>query len=245
MIGDHVTAISDYQIFIENYDSNDASTWYSLGTAQLNSDLNEVAVQSLSRALELDASYYQAYINRGLAYIDLKKYEEALNDFNHALEFGDIPAAYSGRGKTYYHLMLYDDAIVDLELARAMMPYRPTSYCFLALSYFEVGRYQDTLDTAAQFDQIERECGGQRLFEVQARSYYELGDYEQAVEYMNKAMEMGEYKMGYYYRGVMFQAANRSDEAILDLEHFLLLDPSNELINEIIDAKARLEQLKK
>jgi tetratricopeptide (TPR) repeat protein len=181
-----------------------------------------------------------------LVYIDLERYDEALNDFNHALEVGDIPAAYSGRGTTYYWLGRYDEAIVDLELARDMLPYRPTSYCYLALSYFEVGRYQDSLDTATKLYQISPGCGGQRVLEIQARDYYALGDYEQAIFYINQALEQQEYVMGYYYRGTMYQAMGNNEEAISDFETFLSLVHQTEVFQvEIADAEARLEKLKK
>ena len=39
----------------------------------------------------MDPTYYPANINRGLAHTDLGSYNEALDDFNRALEFGDIP----------------------------------------------------------------------------------------------------------------------------------------------------------
>jgi tetratricopeptide (TPR) repeat protein len=56
----------------------------------------------------LNPSYYQAYINRGVAFLAMDLYEDALDDFNTALEFGDIPAAYSGRGDAYYGLEKYN-----------------------------------------------------------------------------------------------------------------------------------------
>lgn len=236
---------NDYKVYLAQK-PNDPEAWVNLGYAQDKNSKPKEAINSYNRALELDPSHSLAHINRGNVFVTLKEYEKALDDFNHALEFGDFPAAYSGRGTAYYWLGRYDDAIADLELATKMMPNRPHSYCMLALSYFEVGRYQDSLDAAATLNQIEPGCGGQRLLEIQARSYYALGEYEEAISYINKAFEMGEFKMGYYYRGIMYQAAGRIEEAISDLERFLVLTKdSNDFTDEIADAKKRLADLKK
>ena len=126
-----------------------------------------------------------------------------------------------------------------------MMPNRPRSYCFLALTYFEIESYQDSLDAAAIVNQLEPECGGQRLLEYQARSYYALGDYEQAALYIDRAVSMGPYKMGMYYRAIIYDDAGKDELAIFFLEDFLGSLPDESVFaTEIADAKARLAKLK-
>jgi tetratricopeptide (TPR) repeat protein len=115
----------------------------------------------------------------------------------------------------------------------------------LALSYFELKQYQDALDAAQVTHEIDPTCGGQRLFEVEARSHYSLGNYDQALVYINKALSMGQYSLGYYYRGIIYQAAGKKQEAIQDLEHFLsTVQSTTKWAKEIADAKARLEELR-
>ena len=58
--------------------------------------------------------------------------------------------------------------------------------------------------------------------------------------------EMDEYAFGHYYRGLIYQAAGKNQEAIQDLELFLSLTQNLETSqDEIADAKARLAKLKK
>jgi len=245
--GDSWEAILDYKTYLE-HDPQDAQAWYNLGTAQYHYSLAQDAVDSLSKALELDPANYPANINRGWAYIELKKYNEALRDFNFALDSGDIPAAYSGRGNAYYFLERYDEAIADLELVRSLLPDRPNSYCILALSYFEVGRYQDSVDSAVTANRLDPQCGGPRLLEYQARSYYALGNYEQAVLYIDQAVAIGPSIKGVYYQGIIYDDAGKDEQAILILEQFL--DHVNYATDksifdaDVIDAKQRLEKLK-
>ena len=72
-----------------------------------------------------------------------------------------------------------------------------------------------------------------------------LGNYNQGILYMNQALAENPYPLGYYYRGIILQAAGRNKEAVQDLELFLSLVPSaDEHKEEISDAKSRLAKLK-
>lgn len=238
-------SILDYKTYIE-HDATDSIVWYDLGIAQKHIGDLEGALYSYSKALELNPDYYQAHINRGGVYNAMKEYKKALADFNAALEFGDIAFAYSGRGEAYYGLEQYDKAISDYKMALSLYPGRAYYYCMLSLSYFEIGEYQNSLDAGLASNEIDPSCGGQKLYETESRSYYALGNYEQALVYINKAFSMGEYALGHYYRGIIYQAAGKNQEAIQDLELFLSSNQSPESSqDEIKDAKTRLAKLKK
>jgi tetratricopeptide (TPR) repeat protein len=235
-------AVKDYEIYTANHENIESVIWYNIGIAHDKNGDPQTAIDSYSKALELDPSYYPANINRGIAYNEIKDYENALSDFNAALEFGDIAYAYINRGETYYWLENYDQAIVDLELALSLDPNNIRAACYLTRSFFSAGRYQDALDASSQ---IVFKCRIQDIFEIQARSYYALGNFDQGILYMDKAIAEGPYPLGYYYRGIIFQAAGRNEEAIQDLELFLSLIPSTgEYKEETSDAKLRLAKLK-
>jgi tetratricopeptide (TPR) repeat protein len=110
----------------------------------------------------------------------------------------------------------------------------------MSFSYFELKQYQNALDAAKSSNAIDPGCGGQRLLEVQARSYYALGNYGKAIEYMDQALAEGSYALGYYYRGIIYQAAGRKQEAIKDLKTFLSIGYDGK---EYTDAQARLAKL--
>jgi len=242
-IGEHLKAVDDYRTYLA-HNATDARMWFDLGFSQYNAGLLQDSVASYSRSLELDPTDPQAYINRGTAYIKLEKYEAALADFNQTLELGDNPFGYSGRGDAYYGLEKYDLAIVNYKKAISLMPNSAYSYCMLSLTYYEVGQYQEALDAAATSHDINPLCGGQKLIEIQARSYYALGDNQQAILYINRALQLGDYALGYYYRGIMYQAAGQYEDAVLDLKYFISLnkdDSTNK--KEIADARARLAEL--
>ncbi len=240
----YAAAVKDFEIYTL-HNKNNPEAWYNMGNAQYKSGDPQNAIDSYGKALELNPSFYFARANRGIAYNKMKEYEKALSDFNTALEAGDIPPAYSGRGETYFRLGNYDQAIADLELAVSFDSNDVHASCLLVRSYFESERYQDALDTIETSGQLEFACEEQNILEIQARSYYALGDYDQGIVYIDQALEKGAYPLGYYYRGIILQAAGKNKEAIQDLELFLSLVPStDEYKEEISDANSRLAKLK-
>ena len=118
----------------------------------------------------------------------------------------------------------------------------------MALTYFEVGRYQDSLDTANKGSEIGPECGGQNIYEAESQSYYELGQYEQGIAYITMVFDDRHtiFDLGYYYRGIMYDSIGKNQEAIKDLEFFLRMSKDIEVIykEQAADAKERLTRLK-
>jgi tetratricopeptide (TPR) repeat protein len=243
-IGNYRAAVKDYETYTENAEAN-VDTWYNLGLVQQKTDDFQGAVVSYTKALEVDPSYYPAHINRGNVYLILGEYKKALTDFNKALEFGDIPFAYSGRGDAYHALKEYDKAVHNYKKVIELDPSDAHAYCFLSSSYLGLQRYQESIEIAQEANPIDPNCVGWMLYETEARSYYGLENYDQALVYINKALTTSEYPLGHYYRGIIYQDAGENQASIQDLELFLSSVQSPESYQEeIADAKARLAQLK-
>ncbi|MBT3711779.1 MAG: hypothetical protein HOG15_00325, partial [Anaerolineae bacterium] len=244
----HKEVIEDYKIYVEHIDVCCAIEWYNYGISQLQQKDLEGAVVSNSMAIELDSTYYKAYINRGVAYTRLHEFENAIGDFDSALEFGDIPLAYSGRGAAYMGLEEYQQAISNFEKSQALLPNNPEVYCQLSYAYFNAERYQDSLEAADIYNDfgfgIFTACDTRLLYETQARSYYALEDYDQAILYMDKALDIYPYWLGFYYRGIIFHDAERNEEAVEDLEIFLKARADDLASDEVVDAEKRLKLLK-
>ncbi|WP_072622333.1 tetratricopeptide repeat protein [Spirulina major] len=72
------------------------------------------AIDLWSQAIEIDPNFAYAYYNRGLAYSNLKRYEEAITDYTSAIEIDPNDAsAYYNRGNAYNALKRYEEAIAD------------------------------------------------------------------------------------------------------------------------------------
>ena len=78
----------------------------------------EAAVKHYTRSIQLDPNQITAYNNRGLAYSNLRDYNNAINDFDRAVEINPTyPDAYHNRGVVYIRLGKHDRAIDDYNRA--------------------------------------------------------------------------------------------------------------------------------
>ena len=83
-----------------------------------------------------------AYNNRGNAYFIEGQYDQAISDYNKALEINPRNAnAYSNRGNVYYHKGQYDQAISDYNKALEINPRFAKAYSNRASAYKSIGQY--------------------------------------------------------------------------------------------------------
>ncbi|MGZ3580757.1 MAG: tetratricopeptide repeat protein, partial [Syntrophales bacterium] len=88
-----------------------------------------------------------AYLNRGLVLLDYKQYDNAINDFNKAIEFGPRNAqAYLGRGVALAFKNQYARAIEDLNRAIELNPKLPLAYNMRGMVYAQVGNPRAVAD---------------------------------------------------------------------------------------------------
>lgn len=81
------------------------------------------------------------FVNRGILQARLDRFQDALNDYNAALEINDeLPQAWNGKGNLYYLAERYDDAIAAYERALELnLPPRQVAYYNLGLVYEKLG----------------------------------------------------------------------------------------------------------
>ena len=74
--------------------------------------------EALTKAIKYDKSNYEAYYYRGCAKVNAKKYKEALEDFQKAIDLkSDYADAYFNMGRTYYLMNDADKACEYYKLA--------------------------------------------------------------------------------------------------------------------------------
>ena len=78
----------------------------------------EEAEETLTKAIKYDKHNFEAYYYRGCAKVNAKKYNEAIADFEKAVELKpDYADAYFNLGRTYYLLNKEDKACENYKLA--------------------------------------------------------------------------------------------------------------------------------
>ena len=223
-------------------DPNYASAWAARGV--LNGCLGNLSqsILDFQKALSLDGSLAVARHNLGAAYYTMGDYQKSLEEYNLSVAIDPgRSGAWSGRGDGYYMLGQYTQAIVGYQTALSLTPEENHIYCRLSYSYFEIKDYQNAFDAAKAYTLVNSvDCDENKVIVIRARSAYALHDYEQALLYIDQALAQSKHPLNYYYRGIILQAAGRSEEAIQELKYFLTTDYKG---TEIVDAQARLAKL--
>jgi tetratricopeptide (TPR) repeat protein len=81
------------------------------------------AIADYDRALDLNPSYVRAWINRGITLRDLGQYEEAIDNLEVALLFGQLKGhILAERGRTYHLWGDWNCAIADYRRALSQLP---------------------------------------------------------------------------------------------------------------------------
>ncbi|HEY4194467.1 MAG TPA: tetratricopeptide repeat protein [Mucilaginibacter sp.] len=142
-------ALSDYQKALTYYknDPSQAVILYN-NIAIIQKDLRKFdeAIASDSIAIALEPRYPPAYVNRAKVYMITRKYENAIKDFNIALNANYSKQVLSnllfGRGDAKRFLRRYKEAINDYSLAIELNPDNRLAYWNRAASYNQNGDFE-------------------------------------------------------------------------------------------------------
>ena len=114
------------------------------------------AVDYLTQAIRLDPDDVKAYYNRGVAYSDLKQYQQAINDYTQAIRIDpSLVPAYNNRGVTYGRLKQYQQAINDFDQAIRLDPSLTQAYSNRGITYAGLKQYQQAIKDYTQAIRID------------------------------------------------------------------------------------------
>lgn len=83
---------------------------------------NQEAISKYNEVLDINPSFYEAYLGRGIANRNLKNYDSAISDFREYLEYKKDEYVYAGIGDIYMATDRYVEAKTILEQGRATFP---------------------------------------------------------------------------------------------------------------------------
>ena len=105
------------------------------------------------RAIAANPKVPEAYNNRGLAFYNLKLYQEAIKDFSQSIRMKPKYAeAYNNRGNAYYELDQYEKARADFDQSIQIKPRYSKAHLNRGLAYYQM----ENLDQACK--DFKRAC---------------------------------------------------------------------------------------
>ena len=197
-----------------------ADSYYEIALARITADDADDALVNLSKAIDLNPNYVDAYFLRGLIYGSQYDFDKAIADFEKVVELDpshtDAKAmhadAYAARGADYALEKNYDKAIADFERAIELDPDKAEFKAAAAATYFLRGatRYEEG-DNESAFTDLDRA----------------ISDIEKIIELDPDNSEVriaiGE---AYLVRGIAHFQGGNYDRAIADLERAIELENS-------------------
>ncbi len=176
-------------------------------------------------------SHYQtipsAYSNRGKLLLEEKKYEEALSDFNKAVELDpNFAQVYNNRGALLMDLNRYEESKKDFDRAVALQPQ-------FAFAYNNRGMLMHKMenDSAALYDYnkaIEMKPEFTEAYFNRGIIFENFKQHDEALNDYNKVVALNpNYILVYNNRGNILMNAKRYDEALSDYNKTIELNPNS------------------
>jgi tetratricopeptide (TPR) repeat protein len=128
------------------------------------------------------------YYNRGETRLQSGSYDLAIADFTQAIALqSDFADAFHGRGQTYMLKGSYDQAANDFsDEIKIDGLQRPAAYVSRADAYMQLKRYTEAMSDYAHVIDV---CGCTDMYGKRAAALLALGDFQNAVNDYNKAIE--------------------------------------------------------
>lgn len=155
-----------------------ANAYYSQGYNYTVKGDKQAAIQSYTKAIELDANYKKAYAERGILYNNQGKKELALNDFTTALNIDpNYDYARRNRAAIYMEEAMFDKAVKDYDILIEQDPQFSFYYDLRGVANYKIGKKEAAL---ADFNKaLEINPDNEEVQVKKAKLLLELGkDYE-------------------------------------------------------------------
>lgn len=198
----------------------------------------DLAIIDLDAAIRLDPKLAVAYNSRGLARMDLKQWDDAIRDFDKAIEFEktierdhSLAVVYVNRGIAKKHKRRFEAALRDYDTA-----IRLDANCELALYnralllYYKLHRTKEALDDFAEAVRIDPDCMPTRY--ERACVLIGLGELRKAIADLDEVIRREpQNKLALRKRGNAWfslgEPAGKPSRALADLDSVLRLDPED------------------
>ena len=88
-----------------------------------------MALQDISKVIQLDPQFAYAHYNQGNIYLQLKQYDQAIESYSHAIETNpQLPDSYYNRAIAYIQTNQKEKALADFSRAGEMGIYQAYSH---------------------------------------------------------------------------------------------------------------------
>jgi len=188
-----------------------------------------LALQDFNTAIRCDPAFKWACYDRGLLYMRLDAYPQAVADFTEAIHLEyDVARAYYYRGLAQVPQGAPEAAIADLTAALEQDASLTDALYRRGLLYHDTGQYGLAIDDYATY--LKLVPGSTQAYFQRGLAYIsrdQEGDRQQAVENFSEALKLNpDWPEAFFRRGLAHLALSNQPSAEADFTAALELDPS-------------------
>lgn len=172
---------------------------YKQAESLLKSGENLKAKDLLDKVIEKDPNYKDAYYLRGYAKLMLQEFDDAIKDYNDAIQRKQrIADAYNERGLAAGYVGELDSAISDFNKAIELDPKFPQPYINLASVFLNAG---DTTTAIAKYNiALSHDKNLPEVYYQIGKIRYKGASYKDAISHFEKSMKIGYDKAEGFYQ---------------------------------------------
>jgi tetratricopeptide (TPR) repeat protein len=208
-------------------DKDEALAYFYSGTRWAERGEYNKAIQDLTKALEIDRTNVDIFVNRAATWEALGQYEKAFSDFSEAIMLdAKLPDAYFGRGNCCLGLKHYQRAIREFDNAIEIKPDYSEAFCNRGIAYDNISDKQNALRDYSYA--LEINPNDTIALIKRADIYDSLGLSSEALRDYNHALELDpNLFVGYINRADCYSNLGEHKKARDDCNKALLIDPKS------------------
>ena len=211
----------------------------------------EEAADDYSYLIVIDPGRYGYYCYlRAVVFNGMKKYHEALDDINKAIEYdSENVLYYFWRGISYAQMDMNQEALVDYTRAIALSPPSFHAYGRRGLVYFKLKKYQDAIDDFNKA--IELNPDYYNYYVERGGVYFDIKKYDEAMADYDRALSKAppnSLPKIYCLKAMVYMVKGKYRDAYRDVNRAIECDPryANAYLSRatIYEAQAELAKRK-
>ena len=181
-------------------------------------------IEAYTEAIRLKPDDAQLYVDRGIAYCDIDKYQLAIEDYSAALLLQpDYDGLLLNRGLAYSKLGQYQHAIEDYNEVLRIQPGDVNAYTNRGDAYCDLKEYKRASEDYTEAIRLMPNLA--YAYENRGLAYSKLGQNEEAIGDYNKAINLNPNAFTYYDRGNTYYKLGHYKLAITDLNEAIRIKP--------------------
>lgn len=202
----------------ERQEKNQLTAWdyWRQGRNFYDSTQYQDAIESYTKAINIQKNVADFYFGRGEAWCKLKEYNEAIHDYERAIELEPEEATfYNNCGCAYEIINKQDKALERYELAIELNPNEAIFYGNRGYLYLELEDYDKAINDLKMA--IELDPARANSYKQYGTVLKRKGDYKAAIGYLTTAISLdSKYKKAYLERAEVYRMMGEEEKAKAD-----------------------------